>query len=164
MSVTSPPGPIRVAVRLMWAGAAVGVLSLVVGIGVLSGAKDDIREDLVKDDPNVSQSKIDAVQAIGIAFVVVLGVLGVVLWSWMAWKNGQGRPWARIVATVLGGLNLLSTLLSLVAPNPYPGAILFSLANAMLAIAVVILLWRKQSSEFYAERSRLGAVPPDGLN
>lgn len=147
------PGSISLAVRLMWAGAAVSLLQLVVGLATLGSAKDDIRDELIKDDPNVSQSTIDAAYAIGIVFVVVLGVLGILAWLWMAWKNGQGRTWARIVATVLGGLNVLVTLLSLVAPNAEPAALVFAFINLVLAVAILVLLWRKESSDFYVARS-----------
>lgn len=148
------PGPIRLAVRLMWTGAAVSLISLVVGLATLGDAKDQIRDDLVKDDPNVSQSTIDAAYAVGIVVVVVIGSVGVFLWLWMAWKNGQGRSWARIVATVLGALNLLFTLLSFTQPSTESASLALALVNVVLAIAILTLLWRKESSEFYDARSR----------
>lgn len=152
------PGSIRLAVRLMWAGAAVSFLSLVVGIATLGGAKDEIRDELIKDDPNVSQSTVDAAYAIAVTSIVVVGVLSVLLWLWMAWKNGQGRSWARVVATVLGGLNVVFTLIWLVTPNVSPNADVaalgFSLINLVIAIAILVLLWRKESSDFYAASSR----------
>jgi hypothetical protein len=148
------PGSIRLAVRLMWAGAVVSLLSLVVGLATLGSTKDDIRDELVKDDPNVSQSTIDAAYAVGIVLVVVVGALGVLAWLWMAWKNGQGRPWARIVATVFGGLNVLFTLLALTGQNAEPASLVFSLVSLALAVVILVLLWRKESSDFYAARSR----------
>ncbi|KQV74873.1 hypothetical protein ASC61_07580 [Aeromicrobium sp. Root344] len=140
--------------RLMWTGAAVSLISLVVGLATLGDAKDQIRDDLVKDDPNVSQSTIDAAYAVGIVVVVVIGSVGVFLWLWMAWKNGQGRSWARIVATVLGALNLLFTLLSFTQPSTESASLALALVNVVLAIAILTLLWRKESSEFYDARSR----------
>ena len=148
------PGPIRLAVRLMWAGGGLSLLSLVVGIATLGGVKDEIRDQLAKDNPNVSQSTVDAAYAIGVTSVVVGGALSVLLWLWMAWKNGQGRSWARVVATVLGGLNLLFTLLATTRPAVEPVSLVFSLINLVLAIVILVLLWRKESSEFYSARSR----------
>ena len=148
------PGSIRLAVRLMWAGAAVSVLSLIAGVATLGSAKDEIRDELAKDDANVSQSTVDAAYAIGIAFVVIVGAVGVLLWLWMAWKNGQGRSWARVVATVLGGLNALFTLLATTRPTTEPVSLVFSLINLVIAIAILVLLWRKESSDFYTARSR----------
>jgi hypothetical protein len=148
------PGPIRLAVRLMWAGAAVSLLSLIVGVATLGSAKDEIRDELTKDDPNVSQSTIDAAYAVGIVVVVVIGAIGVLVWLWMAWKNGQGRSWARIVATVLGVLNVLFTLLAFTRPSVEPASLAFSLVNLALAITILVLLWRKESSDFYTARSR----------
>jgi K+ transporter len=138
----------------MWAGAVVSLLSLVVGLSTMGSAKADIREELSKDDPNVSQSTIDAAYAIGVAVVVVAGALGVLLWLWMAWKNGQGRSWARIVATVLGCLNAVFMLLTFTAPSADATALAFSSINLALAITILVLLWRKESSDFYTARSR----------
>ncbi len=72
----------------------------------------------------------------------------------MAWKNGQGRPWARIVATVLGGLNLLSTLSAVSLGNVTGASIAVSVVGLVIALVILSLLWRKESSEFYAARSR----------
>jgi hypothetical protein len=38
---------------------------------------------------------------------IVPGAVVIALWLWMAQHNGQGRNWARIVATVLFGLATL---------------------------------------------------------
>jgi len=50
------------------------------------------------------------------------------LWLWMAWKNKQGRPWARVVSTVFFGvftaylaLDLLALLVAVgVRPPSWP--------------------------------------------
>ncbi len=148
------PSSIRTAVRLMFVGAAVSLISLVISIATLGSLKDDIRDELVKDDPNVSQSTIDAAYGVTIGIAVVLGTIGVLLWLWMAWKNGQGRSWARVVATVLGVLNVLFTLLSFTSANAEPVVQVFSAINLVLAIAILVLLWRKDSTEFYGAQGR----------
>ncbi|MDQ3415985.1 MAG: hypothetical protein M3474_02570 [Actinomycetota bacterium] len=68
----------------------------------------------------------------------------------MAWKNGQGRSWARIVATVLAGINVLFTAFGLASGNVAPVASILSVVKLILAIVIVVLLWRKESSAFYA--------------
>lgn len=148
------PSSIRTAVRLMFVGAAVSLISLVISIATLGSLKDDIRDELVKDDPNVSQSTIDAAYGVTIGIAVVLGTIGVLLWLWMAWKNGQGRSWARVVATVLGALNVIFTLLSFTSANAEPVVQVFSAINLVLAVLILVLLWRKDSTEFYNARSR----------
>lgn len=148
------PAPIRLAVRLMWAGAAVSVLSVVVGLVTYGSFKDDVTAGLRADDVNVSQTTIDAAVAVGITFVVALGVLGALVWVWMAWKNGQGRAWARIVATVLGGLNVLFTLIGFAGGQSEPLTLVLSVVNLALAVAILVNLWKKESTAFYEAVSR----------
>jgi len=152
------PSSIRTAVRLMWAGAAVSVVSLVVTFTTLDTLKEKVREQLEASDANVSQSTIDAAYTAGIAFGVFGAIVGALLWLWMAWKNGQGRSWARIVASILGGINLLSTIFTVVSGNATPAAIAVALINLLLAVVILVLLWRKESSDFYAATSAAGQV------
>ncbi len=149
------PSSIRTAVRLMWAGAALSALSLVVTLATLGSLKDQIREQLAEQDTKVTEDAVNASYTAGIAFAVILGILGILLWLLMAWKNGQGRSWARIVATILAGLNVLLTLGGLAiggATGTSSGAIstLISILTLVVSVAVVVLLWRKESSEYYA--------------
>jgi uncharacterized YccA/Bax inhibitor family protein len=139
----------------MWAGAALSALSLVVTLATLGSLKDQIREQLAEQDTKVTEDAVNASYTAGIAFAVILGILGILLWLLMAWKNGQGRSWARIVATILAGLNVLLTLGGLAiggATGTSSGAIstLISILTLVVSVAVVVLLWRKESSEYYA--------------
>lgn len=145
---TQPPS-IALAVKLMWAGAAVSLVGLVVAFARLGSMKDDIADQLRKDDPSVSQSTIDAAYTLGIVFAIVIGGVGVLMWAWMAWKNGQGRSWARVVATVLGGLNVVFTLIGFAGQNTESTSIIFSLITLALAVVILILLWKKESTAFY---------------
>jgi hypothetical protein len=143
------PGSIALAVKLMLVGAGLSVLSLIYSLTTIGDLKDDIRTELVKDDPSVSQSTIDAAYGIAIGFAVVFGLIGALLWVWMAWKNGQGRSWARVVATVFFGLSLVGLLFTLGGSSAEPLSIVSSLISIVLGIVILVLLWRKESSAFY---------------
>ncbi|TXL62058.1 hypothetical protein [Aeromicrobium terrae] len=152
-SATQPeperPQSIRTAVRLMQVGAGLSALGTIVSIATIGSLKDSIEDSLRDSDPNVSQSTVDAAYSVAIVAGVIGGIIAVLLWLWMAWKNGQGRSWARVVATVFGGLNLLSTLFSLASPQADGFTISFSLINLVLAGAILVFLWRKESSAYY---------------
>lgn len=143
------PTSISTAVKLMLAGAVISVLSLIYSLATIGETKDTLREEVLKNDPNASQSTIDAAIAFGIGFAVVLGLLGALLWVWMAWKNGQGRSWARVVATVFGGLAVLSALFTLSAGNAETVSVAVTVINLVLAAVILFLLWRPESSRFY---------------
>lgn len=150
----APPAPaqpssIVTAVKLMYAGAALSVLSLVYSFATIGNLKDDIRAELQKNDANVSQSTIDAAYSITIVFAVIFGLIGALLWVWMAWKNGQGRKWARVVATVLGVFNVLGLLFSLAGGNAEPISLILSALSCALAVTILVLLYKKESTAFY---------------
>lgn len=152
------PGSIDTAVRLMQVGAVLSVLSVVVSIFMLDSLKESIADAMRDADPNVTQSSIDAAYSVGIVSGVVGGIIGAALWLWMAWKNGQGRSWARIVATVLGGLGILSALAGFASPGTTAVTIGFSLINLVLAIVVLVLLWKKESTAYYNAVSAQGMM------
>jgi hypothetical protein len=144
------PSSIALAVKLMYAGAILSVLSLIYSFTTMGDFKDDLADQMRRDDPGVSQSTIDAAYSVGIAFAIIFGLLGALLWVWMAWKNGQGRGWARVVATVLAGLNLVGLLFTAAASNSEPVTLISSVVSVLLAVVILVLLWKKESTEFYA--------------
>ena len=58
-----------------------------------------------------------------------------------------------MVASVLGGLNIVSTLLSLATGTTTLGLV-FSITTVVLAAAILFLLYRPESSRYYAQCSR----------
>ena len=150
------PSSISTAVKLMYAGAVLSVLSLIYSFTTLGNLKDDIRTELMKNDTSVSQSTIDAAYAVTITIAVIFGLIGALLWVWMAWKNGQGRSWARVVATILGVFNVLGLLFTAVGSNSETVTVISSVISVVLAVIILVLLWKKESSDFYsaAEASR----------
>ena len=130
------PRPIRTAVTLMYAGAGLDLLGLVLGLagGNHSGA-------------NVAAS-------------VAGPVIGMALWLWMAAANAAGRSWARVLSTVFFGIDSLVVLLALIAigalfnPASHPSAVMLlaglaSVGVWILGFATVMLLWRRESSDYY---------------
>ena len=73
------------------------------------------------------------------------------LWLWMAAANGAGKSWARVVATVLGALSVLSTVFSLTSGTGV--TIAMQLLSLVLAVAILVLLWRPASSAYFQARS-----------
>lgn len=143
------PASIVLAVKLMYAGAALALVGLIYTLTTLGGLKDDIREQLLESDASTSQSTIDAAYGIAIAFAIIFGLIGALLWVWMAWKNGQGRGWARIVATVFGAFNVIGVLFTLAGGNAEPLSLILNVISAGLGIVVLVLLYKKESSQFY---------------
>jgi hypothetical protein len=144
-----PPAPPSVlnAVKLMYVGAAVSTVSLVISLINISGTKDAIR----KARPSLTAAQVNQLNTFIIALAVVSGVIGVALWLWMARANGQGKNWARIVSTVLFGLATLDMFGVLSQPKTALGLV-FPVLIWLVGLGAVILLWRRDSTEFFKPR------------
>jgi hypothetical protein len=144
-NVVEQPPSIRLAVRLMWLGAVVtflGSLSVFV-------QTDALRDRLKDNDATLTKSDLDAAVTAIIGFTIVIGLVIVALWLWMAYTNGQGKSWARVVATVLGALNVLFLLGGLAMGNQTGLGLVFNFVNLVLAIVILVLLYRPDSSRYY---------------
>src|SRR5580693_272100 len=84
-----PPAPPSVlnAVKLMYAGAAVSTVSLVVSLVDISGTKAAIR----KARPSLTVTQVNQLNTFIITLAIVSGVIGAALWLWMARSNNQGK-------------------------------------------------------------------------
>lgn len=144
-----PPPSIITAVRLMWLGAGLSALGI-----LLTFQTDALRDAIEDSDSSLTPSEVDSAVAVGVGFGVVVGLIGVGLWLWMASANGQGKSWARVVATVLGALNVVGAIFSL-AVNPATAvSAVLTILSLILAVVILVLLYRPESSRFYEARSR----------
>lgn len=148
----SRPASIAMAVKLMYVGAG---LSLVSAISILF-LRDTFRTAVEKAastrTPPMTSAQIDTAVNVGIGAAVASGLLGAGLWIWMAYANGNGRKWARIVATVFFGLSVLSTLSSVAQHGPAVSLAL-SVVTLLLGAYIIFLLYRPESSDYYTARS-----------
>lgn len=151
------PESVNRAVLAMRIGAAVSAIYVVITLIMIGSLKDDIRDEFQRQNETFTQSDVDTAYAVVITTVVVTGVIGVLLWLWMAAKNKKGRNWARITATVLGALNIVFSLLSFAGSsdaNPTLVGTLFTVINLIVAVVALYFMWRKESSAYYAAMSR----------
>jgi hypothetical protein len=143
----APPPSVLNAVKLMYAGAAVSTVSLVISLVDISGTKAAIE----KARPSLTAAQVNQLNTFIIALAVVSGVLGVALWLWMSRANGQGRNWARIVSTVLFGLATLDLFGVLSQPKTVLGLV-FPVLTWLIGAGAVFFLWRSESNAFFKPR------------
>lgn len=144
-----PPPSIRTAVLLMRVGAVLSLVSLLSTFFLIDQIRDEAERSLAAQGTELSGDTLDAAVAVGVAFAIFFGLVGVALWLWMAWANGRGRSWARIVSSILFGLSAVSFLFSFTQPQPLVTTLL-GLVNLVLGAVIVFLLWKRESSDFYA--------------
>jgi hypothetical protein len=141
-----PPAPVSVlnAVKLMYAGAAISTVSLVISLVDVSGTKAAIK----RARPSLTATQVNQLDTFIIALAVVSGVVGIALWLWMARANGQGKSWARVVSSVLFGLATLDLIGVFSQPKTALGLV-FPVLTWLVGAAAVWLLWRPDSTAFF---------------
>jgi len=150
--VTSPQGPapqpVTMAVRLMYAGAALSALEIIIGLTTIGSLKSAIRSQY----PQYSSSQIHAAEVAGVAVAVVIGAIAIGLWLWMAWANGRGKNWARIIATVLFAFNTIDLLTLLARPHSAISLVL-ALLVWLAGLGAMFFLWQRESSAYFRAMS-----------
>jgi len=141
-----PPAPPSVAnaVKLMYAGAAVSAVSLIISLADISGTKTAIR----KARPNLTATQVSQLNTFIISLAIVSGLIGIGLWLWMARANNQGKNWARIMSTVLFGLATLDLVGVFSQPKTLLGLI-FPVLTWLVGLGAIWLLWRPDSTAFF---------------
>jgi hypothetical protein len=141
-----PPGSVLNAVRLMYVGAALSGLGIVISLLTIGSLKSAIRAN----DPTFTSTQLHAAEAVAVGSVIVSGLIGIGLWLWMAWANRKGRNWARVVASVLFAFNTIGVFFSLARPHASLGLI-FTILVWLVGAGAIMLIWSKQSAPFYRQ-------------
>ncbi len=140
----APPTPVQQAVKLMYAGAIVSAISLIITLATVGSLKTAIHNA----DPSLSASKLHSAEVAAVAVAIIFGLIGIGLWLWMAYANKAGKNWARITATVFFGLDTLSVLTSFRQAEPILSR-LISILIWLIGLGVIILLYQRESSAYY---------------
>jgi hypothetical protein len=138
------PSPVVNAVKLMYVGAAVSTVSLIISLADISGTKAAIR----KAKPSLTATQVNQLNTFIISLAIVSGLVGIALWLWMARANSQGKNWARILSTVLFCLATLDLVGVFGQPSTAIGLI-FPVLTWLVGLGAVFLLWRPDASAFF---------------
>ena len=155
----TPPPTVQWAVKLMAAGAAVSTVYLVFAVIVTASIKTDLTRWNATEPKSkqLTASQLNSLATYYVVSTIVIGLLAIGLWLWMAKMNSKGRKWARIVATVLFALWSYYTYVSI--GETHGAATLITstvivLVTWLIGLGALFLLWRPASSAFYNEQSR----------
>jgi hypothetical protein len=145
------PAPVRTAVKLMYAGAAVSTVPLVIALAFIG---DTNAYGLRWNGHSLTAAQISQWRPLIITAVIVAGLVVPAVWLWMARASSQGRNWARILSTLLFGVATLQ-LTSIFRTPVGVGfgeavlGVILTVLPWLAGLAAVWLLWRPACSEFY---------------
>jgi hypothetical protein len=162
-----PPAPASVvnAVKVMYAGAAVSVISVIVGLATSGAVKSEIHASR----PDLTAAQVSAYAEFNLVSVIIVGLVGVGMWIWLARMCRDGRRVVRVFAATLLGVDTLLQIFGFTQPITFaariPGLVVW-----LVGLAAVALLWRRDATDFFNAavpfeeepwlRPRAGATPP----
>ncbi len=140
----APPTSVQTAVRLMYSGAVISAISFILGLATLG----NLKRTLQKDHPSYTTAHINSLVTASIVFIIVVGIIGVGLWVWMARMNLKGRNWARILGTVFFAVDTLD-LLGVFRGSANAISAVFAIVTWLVGLGAVIMLWRRESTAYF---------------
>jgi hypothetical protein len=145
----APPPSVVNAVRVMYAGAAVSVISVIAG--VLTSGKSEIHAAR----PDLTPAQVSAYAEFDLVSVIIVGLVGVGLWIWLARMCRDGRGVVRVAGTVLFGVDTVLQVIGFTQPAAFaariPGLLVW-----LVGLAAVLLLWRRDATDYFS-----GQVPEE---
>jgi hypothetical protein len=153
------PSSLVNAVRLMWVGAALALIGAIVTLALSGKIKTAVRKAAIKANATrastgktvLTHAQIQTLANATVLIFTVVLIIGILLWVWMAWANNKGSSWARIVATVLFGLNTISLIFSVGRASL---SIIFVGLGWLAGLGAIVFLWRKDTTAYINSRGR----------
>ncbi len=132
------------AAQVMYVGAAASLIGIAIDFTALGALKDQIS----KRNHTLTPAQLATAQHVAIGGLIAAGLIAAALWIWMAQSCKAGKSWARVVATVLFGIDTLSQFIG-ATTGPSGLGRLYGLLVWLIGLAAVILLWRRESSGYF---------------
>jgi hypothetical protein len=142
-----PPATVRSAVKLMFAGAGLEVVALLVALATA----DSLKSAIFKANPNYTALQAHNVEVARTGVLVFGALITIGLWLWMAWANDRGRRWAPIVSAVLFGINTLDLVVSFDVVHAV-ATLVVGVVIWLVGLAAIVFIFHKRSAPFYQQR------------
>ena len=137
------PGSVRLAVRLMYAGAVLSGIDLIITVATAGKTKSLLHAAR----PGLSPSALTASAHSFIAGSIITWLITIALWFVMARTNQAGRGWARVASTVL----CVASTLSFIGYITQPSSLISKLVLVpmwLVGVGAIILLWRPETTAY----------------
>jgi hypothetical protein len=155
-SASPVPPSVDNAVRFMYMGAAASLIGIVIDLATVGPLRDKLVA-VGNNGAKLTSMQVTNSEHVAIGALLVAGVIGVVLWIWMAQSNQAGKSWARIVATVLFGIDTISLIADINGASALSGTAatrIYGIIIWLIGLAAVVLLWQRTSSDYFRGSAR----------
>jgi hypothetical protein len=148
-----PPIPQSVtrAVQVMYLGAVASLVGVIIELLTRHSLRTYISDHATRNGKRLTAVQVADTYHAELVVLVVVGLIAVALWIWMAQMNQRGRNWARITSTVFFALATLSAIGGLAGGTLSGGSInrFYGLLVWVIGGVAIILLWRPSSTEYF---------------
>lgn len=137
------PNSVRIAVNLMFAGLAIGLLNMIIGLTQIGAVKSHL------ESLGYSETTINSDKGVFVASAVIGGLIGAGLWLWMALATRGGHNYARIVSSVFFGIGVLGSISNLASGWIPAVDKIGSVATLLVGLLAIIFVWRGESGPYF---------------
>jgi hypothetical protein len=142
-----PPGTVLRAIRLMYAGAALEVVALIVALVT----KGSLKSAIAKAHPHYTSAQLHTAENFRAGLLAVGALIAVGAWLWMAWANGRGRSWARGVSVALFVIGTLGLPIISFRTARNAATVIIGVLIWLVGLAVIVLIFNHNSGPFYRQ-------------
>jgi len=150
------PTTLRNAVWLMWAGAALSLIGVIITVAFGNKIRTAIRNAAISANrtaasqhkAQLTAAQIHSLASATFGVLVIFGIIGVLLWVWMAWANSRGSSWARIVASVLFALNTIALVFEVGRASV---SLISIVLEWLIGLAAMFMLWNRATTAYINE-------------
>ena len=139
------------AVQVMYVGALASLIGIVIELLARHSLRSYIADHVIRNGKQLTAAQVNDTYHAELAVLVVVGLIGIALWIWMAQMNKRGRNWARITSTVFFALDTLGAIGGLAGGQFSGGSAnrFYGLVVWVIGGIAIILLWQRSSTEYF---------------
>jgi hypothetical protein len=139
-----PPSVTR-AVQAMYVGAAASIIGIIIDMTTLSSTKAAI----IRNNAKLTPAQVTNTEHFAIGLFIASGLIGAALWLWMAQSSKAGKGWARIVSSVLFGIDTLSVLGGAAAVASGGATRIYGIIVWLIGLVAIVMLWQRSSTAYF---------------
>src|ERR1700679_3440307 len=153
-----PPIPQSVtrAVQVMYLGALASLVGIIIELLTRHSLRTYIHDHATRNGHPLTAAQVADSYHAELVVLVVVGLIGIALWLWMAQMNKAGKNWARIASTVFFALDTLGAIGGLAGGSlsggnvkPFYGSVVL-----VIGLSAVFLRWQPQWSQYFKRAPR----------
>jgi len=145
-----PPSVAR-AVQLMYLGAVASLIGIIIELLTRHSLRSFISDHSTRNGKRLTAAQVADTYHAELIVLVVVGLIGIGLWIWMAQSSKKGKNWARITSTVFWAIDTLGAIGGLAGGSLSGGNAnrFYGLVVWVIGAAAIFLLWQRSSSDYF---------------